>query len=74
MRPSGYLRLTNDHEGSQRQCQSHTGRRHRPEPPRSLVWEWQRGHKWPDTWKQAALNKIAAMLRPGGLFYIWDAM
>ena len=31
-------------------------------------------HQLPDTWKQAALNKIAAMLRPGGLFYIWDAM
>lgn len=31
-------------------------------------------HQLPDTWKQVALNKIAAMLRPGGLFYLWDVM
>ena len=31
-------------------------------------------HQLPDTWKQAALNKVAAMLRPGGNFYLWDAM
>ncbi len=30
-------------------------------------------HQLPDTWKQAALTRIAAMLRPGGLFYLWDA-
>lgn len=31
-------------------------------------------HQLPDTWKQHALNKIAEMLRPGGTFYLWDAM
>ena len=31
-------------------------------------------HQLPDTWKQAALNRIAEMLRPGGVFYLWDAM
>lgn len=31
-------------------------------------------HQLPDTWKQMALNKIAQMLRPGGVFYLWDAM
>ncbi len=31
-------------------------------------------HQLPDTWKQSALNRIAAMLRPGGIFYLWDAM
>ena len=31
-------------------------------------------HQLPDTWKQVALLKVAAMLRPGGTFYLWDAM
>ncbi len=31
-------------------------------------------HQLPDAWKQVALNKIATMLRPGGSFYLWDAM
>lgn len=31
-------------------------------------------HQLPDTWKQAALNRMAAMLRPGGVLYLWDAM
>lgn len=31
-------------------------------------------HQLPDTWKQVALNKIASMLKPGGLFYLWDAI
>ncbi len=31
-------------------------------------------HQLPDAWKQVALNKVAAMLRPGGIFYLWDAM
>lgn len=31
-------------------------------------------HQLPDTWKQAAFNRIAVMLRPGGVFYLWDAM
>ncbi|MEM7274733.1 MAG: class I SAM-dependent methyltransferase [Actinomycetota bacterium] len=31
-------------------------------------------HQLPDTWKQVALNRVAAMLRPGGTFYLWDAM
>ena len=31
-------------------------------------------HQLPDTWKQVALNNIASMLAPGGVFYLWDAM
>lgn len=31
-------------------------------------------HQLPDTWKQAALNRIAEMLVPGGKLYIWDVM
>ncbi len=31
-------------------------------------------HQLPDTWKQVALNRVAAMLRQGGTFYLWDAM
>ncbi|MEM7019983.1 MAG: class I SAM-dependent methyltransferase, partial [Pseudomonadota bacterium] len=31
-------------------------------------------HQLPDTWKQVALNNIAAMLCAGGSFYLWDAM
>jgi putative AdoMet-dependent methyltransferase len=31
-------------------------------------------HQLPDTWKQVALNRIAAMLAPGGNFYLWDVM
>lgn len=31
-------------------------------------------HQLPDTWKQVALNRIAAMLKPGGTFYLWDVM
>ncbi len=31
-------------------------------------------HQLPDTWKQSALNRIATILRPGGMFYLWDAM
>lgn len=31
-------------------------------------------HQLPDTWKQLALNRVADMLRPGGVFYLWDVM
>jgi ubiquinone/menaquinone biosynthesis C-methylase UbiE len=31
-------------------------------------------HQLPDTWKQKALTRVAAMLRPGGTFYLWDVM
>jgi ubiquinone/menaquinone biosynthesis C-methylase UbiE len=31
-------------------------------------------HQLPDTWKQVALNNIAATLKPGGTFYLWDVM
>ena len=31
-------------------------------------------HQLPDTWKQLALDRIAACLKTGGLFYVWDAM
>jgi ubiquinone/menaquinone biosynthesis C-methylase UbiE len=31
-------------------------------------------HHLPDFWKQAALARIAAMLRPGGLFYLKDVV
>ena len=31
-------------------------------------------HQLPDTWKQVALNNVASMLAPGGVFYLWDAM
>lgn len=31
-------------------------------------------HQLPDMWKQHALINAANMLRPGGTFYLWDAM
>jgi len=31
-------------------------------------------HQLPDTWKQVALNRIAKVLRRGGVFYLWDVM
>lgn len=31
-------------------------------------------HQLPDTWKQVALNNVAAMLKPGGTFYLWDVV
>ena len=31
-------------------------------------------HQLPDFWKQQALLNAAAMLRPGGAFYLWDAV
>lgn len=31
-------------------------------------------HQLPDMWKQHALRGAAAMLRPGGTFYLWDVM
>lgn len=31
-------------------------------------------HQLPDMWKQEALLKAAAMLRPGGTFYLWDVI
>ena len=31
-------------------------------------------HQLPDFWKQQALLNVAAMLRPGGLFYLWDVV
>lgn len=31
-------------------------------------------HQLPDFWKQQALFNAAAMLRPGGTFYLWDVV
>jgi ubiquinone/menaquinone biosynthesis C-methylase UbiE len=31
-------------------------------------------HQLPDFWKQQALLNAAAMLRPGGVFYLWDVI
>ncbi|WP_326600297.1 class I SAM-dependent methyltransferase [Streptomyces sp. NBC_01803] len=31
-------------------------------------------HQLPDFWKQQALLRMAAMLRPGGTFYLWDVI
>ncbi|WP_063784359.1 class I SAM-dependent methyltransferase [Streptomyces sp. SBT349] len=31
-------------------------------------------HQLPDFWKQRALLNAAAMLRPGGTFYLWDVI
>ncbi|MGK5534055.1 class I SAM-dependent methyltransferase [Streptomyces sp. URMC 129] len=31
-------------------------------------------HQLPDFWKQQALLRIAAVLRPGGTFYLWDVI
>ncbi|MEV0384688.1 class I SAM-dependent methyltransferase [Nonomuraea sp. NPDC050643] len=31
-------------------------------------------HQLPDFWKQQALVNAAAMLRPGGTFYLWDVV
>lgn len=31
-------------------------------------------HQLPDFWKQAALQRIADYLKPGGLLYIWDVI
>lgn len=31
-------------------------------------------HQLPDTWKQVALVRVADALRPGGTFYLWDAI
>ena len=31
-------------------------------------------HQLPDVFKQEALRRVAAMLRPGGTFYLWDAI
>ena len=31
-------------------------------------------HQLPDFWKQQALLNAAAMLRPGGTFYLWDVI
>jgi putative AdoMet-dependent methyltransferase len=45
--------------------------RHRG-PRADLVTTKSALHQLPDAWKQQALLNAAAMLRPGGTFYLWD--
>jgi len=48
---------------------------HRHEgPPADVATTKSALHQLPDFWKQQALLRAAAMLRPGGTFYLWDVV
>lgn len=43
-------------------------------PPADIVYSRFALHHLPDAWKAMALSRIRAMLRPGGLFRLWDVV
>ena len=45
-----------------------------PGPAADVVTTRSALHQLPDMWKQHALRNAAGMLKPGGTFYLWDAM
>lgn len=45
-----------------------------PTTPADVITSKSALHQLPDMWKQQALCRAAAALRPGGRFYLWDAV
>jgi SAM-dependent methyltransferase len=43
-------------------------------PPADLVYSRYALHHLPDLWKGVALARVARVLRPGGLFRLWDVV
>lgn len=43
-------------------------------PPADVVTTRSALHQLPDMWKQQALLNAAGLLRPGGVFYLWDVV
>ena len=42
------------------------------EDPADVVYSRYALHHLPDFWKVMALHRVRAMLRPGGIFRLWD--
>ena len=47
---------------------------HHQGPPADLVYSRYALHHLPDAWKAIALTRIHNMLRPGGVFRLWDVV